>query len=43
VLEGFFKNINGIYSHYQVINDKLQPIERDPDIELMKLYKEKME
>ena len=43
VLEGLFKNINGIYNHYQIINDQMQPIERDPDIELMKLYKEKME
>lgn len=43
VLEGLFKNINGIYSHYQIINENQQPIERDPDVELMKLYKEKME
>lgn len=43
VLDGIFKNINGIYGHYQMINDKMQPIERDPDVELMKLYKEKME
>ena len=26
-----------------MINDKMQPIERDPDVELMKIYKEKME
>ena len=43
VLDGLFKNINGIFSHYQLINDNLQPIERDADVELMKLYKEKME
>jgi len=43
VLDGLFRNINGIYGHYQMINEKMQPIERDPDVELMKLYKEKME
>ena len=43
VLEGLFRNINGIYGHYQMVNEKMQPIERDPDVELMKLYKEKMD
>ena len=26
-----------------MVNEKMQPIERDPDVELMKLYKEKMD
>ena len=42
IVEGFFKNINGIYQHSKIINDQLQPIEKDPDVELMNLYKEKM-
>ena len=43
ILDGFVRNINGIYGHYKVINDHLQPIEKDPDVELMSLYKEKIE
>ena len=43
ILDGFLKNINGIYGHYRVVNDHLQPIEKDPDVELMALYREKME
>jgi aminopeptidase-like protein len=43
ILEGLLKNINGIFSHYKVINDKLQFVDKDHDVELMKLYHERLE
>ena len=43
ILEGFVKNIDGIYGHYKVVNDHLQPMEKDQDVELMSIYREKME
>lgn len=43
ILEGFIKNIDGIYNHYRTINEHLQPIEKDPDVELFSIYKAKME
>ena len=43
ILENLLKNINGIFSHYKVINDKLQFVDKDHDVELMKLYKERLE
>lgn len=43
ILDNFFKNINGIYQFYRVYNEKLQPVEKDQDVELMKIYNQKME
>lgn len=42
ILDQFLKNINGIYTHYKVVNDRLYEMEKDPDVELMKLYREKI-
>lgn len=43
ILNGLLKNISDIYNHYQGTNEGLKFQERDHDVELMKLYKEKMD
>lgn len=37
------KNINGIYNFNKVVNDNFVSYDRDPDVELMKLYKDKID
>lgn len=37
------RNINGIYNFNKVVNDNFVSYERDPDVELMKLYKDKID
>lgn len=37
------KNINGIYNFNKVVNDNFVSYDRDPDVDLMKLYKDKID
>ena len=37
------RNINGIYNFNKVVNDNFVSYEKDPDVELMKLYKDKID
>jgi len=43
IVDQLLRNINGIYNYNKVVNDGLQQLERDPDVDLMKMYKEKIE
>jgi aminopeptidase-like protein len=43
IVDELLRSINGIYNFNKVINDNLQQLERDPDVDYMKLYKEKIE
>lgn len=42
VVDGLLRNINGLFTHYKMINDNLTSFEKDPEVELMKQYDEKL-